>query len=407
MSKYKILVIPSDTTGCGKFRSVDPHLMLQQKYNDLFQVDIKYSQEVWEHKDKFPQFLENYDLIHIHKEMDPKGLFIQMCKFLGKKVIVDVDDHYDLGIHHPMSITAKKEHWADRVLVHLKYADYVTTTQDRFAQTLLKHNKNVFVLPNAINPLEPQFQPIENPSDKLRIGIICGSTHLVDLQLLNGMVSQFSKDELEKLQFVLCGFDTRGWVTFYEDGQKKKRPIQPLETCWYRYEQILTNNYQTISENYKHFLHMFTPNMDYPLVKNEPYRRCWTKNINEYATHYNNIDVLLVPLVESDFNAAKSNLKVIEAGFMHKALIASNVGPYTIDLKNAVNKGTIDLNGNALLVDKTKNFKTWSKYIRLLLNNKELLSQLQENLYNTVKDKYNLETVTEKRKNFYLEILEK
>ena len=29
MSQIKVLVLPSDVTGVGKFRSVDPHVMLQ------------------------------------------------------------------------------------------------------------------------------------------------------------------------------------------------------------------------------------------------------------------------------------------------------------------------------------------------------------------------------------------
>ena len=42
MSKIKVLVIPSDRTGVGKFRSVDPHIFLQKLYPDDFHVDIIY-----------------------------------------------------------------------------------------------------------------------------------------------------------------------------------------------------------------------------------------------------------------------------------------------------------------------------------------------------------------------------
>jgi hypothetical protein len=42
MSKIKILVVPSDRTGVGKFRSVDPHVFLQNLYGDNFHVDIIY-----------------------------------------------------------------------------------------------------------------------------------------------------------------------------------------------------------------------------------------------------------------------------------------------------------------------------------------------------------------------------
>ena len=40
--KIKVLVLPSDKTGVGKFRSIDPHVMLQNTYNDDFHVDIDY-----------------------------------------------------------------------------------------------------------------------------------------------------------------------------------------------------------------------------------------------------------------------------------------------------------------------------------------------------------------------------
>ena len=42
MSKKRILVLPSDRTGVGKFRSVQPHTYLQQQYPDEFHIDIMY-----------------------------------------------------------------------------------------------------------------------------------------------------------------------------------------------------------------------------------------------------------------------------------------------------------------------------------------------------------------------------
>lgn len=408
MAKFNILVIPSDKSGCGKFRSIDPHIYLEEMYPELFHVEIKYLEDIQFKVDTLPSFLEKYDLVHVHKQLDPNGVLIQIIKYLGKKVIVDIDDHYTLSPTHPLYQKSRTENWGTRIVKHLRYADYITTTTEYFKKELLKHNKNIEVFPNAINPDEKQFIPQEQKSDKLRVGIICGSSHLEDLKLLNGMISQFSKEELDKLQFVLCGFDTRGNKILIDPNTKQQRvvPINPMETCWYQYEKILTNNYSSISEDYKKFLHLFAPNAQYPNVENQPYKRCWTKSVNEYATHYNNIDVLLVPLVNNQFNRAKSQLKVVEAGFFHKAIIASNVHPYTIDLKSAVDKGSINLEGNSLLVDESKNNKNWSKYIKLLLNNRELLSTLQNNLYETVKTKYNLKTVTEKRKDFYLKILE-
>ena len=40
MSKINVLVFPSDRTGVSKFRSVEPHMKLQELYNDDFHIEI-------------------------------------------------------------------------------------------------------------------------------------------------------------------------------------------------------------------------------------------------------------------------------------------------------------------------------------------------------------------------------
>lgn len=404
--KIKILVIPSDKSGCGFFRSLQPHLFLKENYGDLFDIDIIYQIPNYIQLDKF--FIQ-YDIIHIHKQLDRNCELIKLMKFCGCRVIVDIDDHYDLGNDHPMSVTARMENWKEPIINHLRLADMVITTTEIFKKELLKHNKNIVVIPNAINPKENQFIPKPTKSDRLRFGIICGSSHLEDIKLLNGMVSTLPKEILDKIQFVLCGFDTNGTRTYRDTktGQITYRPIEPKETCWYEYEKILTNNYSIVSQDHKDFLNKFIKGIEYPNI-NEAYRRCWTKSINEYATHYNNIDVLLVPLKENNFNKVKSQLKVIEAGFFNKAIIAQNFGPYTIDLVPMIEKGgVINENGNALLVDSNKNHKQWAKYITKLVNDREMLYKLQTNLHNTVKDKYNLETVSKIRVSAYIDLMKK
>ena len=155
-----------------------------------------------------------------------------MIKFVGCKVIVDIDDHWNLGNDHPMSLTAKKEQWHLPVINHLKLADVVTTTTPIFKKIIEKHNKNVLVFPNAIDPNDDRFKLKNTESDKIRFGIICGSSHLKDIELIRGTTAQLSKDVLDKMQFVLCGFDTNGTRTIYhqDTGRVERRPILPEET---------------------------------------------------------------------------------------------------------------------------------------------------------------------------------
>ena len=400
--KIKMLVIPSDKSGCGKFRSVDPHVYIAEHYGDEFDVDIVYNMP----NGDLEAFLKQYDLIHIHKQLDKQCKIIDMIKFLGIPVILDIDDHFKLGNDHPMSITAKKERWHEPIINHLKKADYVTTTTPIFADVIKQHNKNVKVFPNAINPEEKQYAVAKNPrTDKLRVGIICGSSHLKDLELLSGIATQVNKD---KVQFVLCGFDTRGTRTIYKgNGEVETRPIYPQESVWCDYEKIFTDNYRTISPEHKDFLMKYMAGVDDPFT-NEPYRRMWTRHINDYATHYQNVDVLIAPLKENDFNKVKSELKEIECGFTHTAFIGQNFGAYTINLVPMIEKGgKINEEGTALLVDSSKNHKQWAKYINKLADDADMLKKLQDNLYNFVKDRYSLAEICKQRVEFYKSIVNK
>lgn len=232
----------------------------------------------------------------------------------------------------------------------------------------------------------------------------CGNSHMHDLEILRGVFKQIKSDGLlDKVQFVLCGYDLRGVITMINEQTKEQtqRPITPKESVWYQYERIFTNDYENVSPEYKEWLLKFK-NEDYPNVANEPYRRVWTKPITSYATNYNLFDIALAPLEENIFNKVKSQLKVIEAGFHKKALIAQDFGSYQIDMKTMFKfGGEIDTTANGILVETVKNHKDWYKAIKKLIQQPELIKTLGENLYNTVKDTYSIEAVCNTRRDLY------
>jgi glycosyltransferase involved in cell wall biosynthesis len=291
-----------------------------------------------------------------------------------------------------------------KIVANLKAADYVTTTTELFANEIRKLNKNVIVLPNAIDPNEPQFKEPTPPSEKIRVGWLGGSSHLHDLKLLDGMVNKLGPIQ-DKLQYYVCGFDIRGTVTEInkQTGEQTQRAIRPSETVWVKYEEIFTNNYKIISPEYKNFLDDFEEK-PFDGLEKENYVRVWTRPVESYAKNYSNFDISLAPIKNHIFNRMKSQLKVIEAGFHKKALIASNVGPYTIDLKHAMKNGEFT-DGNALLVDEHKNHSDWAKWIKKLVDNPNMITDLGERLYETVKDKYDLNVVTKTRAEFYKSLI--
>jgi len=172
---------------------------------------------------------------------------------------------------------------------------------------------------------------------------------------------------------------------------------------WAQYEKIFTQNYSIVSEDYKKYLLNYTQE-EFSNENSESYVRVWTKPVQSYAKNYSKFDVSLAPIKNHMFNRMKSQLKVIESGFYKKALIASNLGPYTIDLKHCLENGNF-VDGNALLVDENRNHSDWAKFIEKLVKNPNMVKDMGERLYETVKDKYDLNVVTKERAEFYKSIV--
>lgn len=406
-NKLRLLVITPNKTGVGYYRCINPHVFLDENYSDDFEVTI--TENV-----KDIQNASNYDIVFFHSSINiDKNILLSIMATNKKenvKFVMDLDDYWMLPPYFPQYKVYNQQYKIHEKTIELiRNVDYVTTTTPIFAKEISKHNKNVFVLPNAIDSREKQYQKIETKSDRLRVGIICGSSHEKDIELLSGVVNQL-KGDIDKLQFVICGFDLRGEIQYKDEttGELKTRPVRPEETVWTKYESVLTDRYTILSDDYKRYLALYSDSMEYPNVETQPYRRCWTKPVNQYASHYNNIDVLLVPLVENKFNEVKSQLKVVEAGFFNKTIIAQDFGPYKIDLKSYIQKGgTVDETGNSLLVESSKNHKQWAKHIKYLLNHPEERIKMANNLSEKITKEYSLENVTKARVELYKKITSK
>jgi glycosyltransferase involved in cell wall biosynthesis len=402
--KINVLVLPSDKSGVGKFRSVDPHVHLQNLYPDDFHVDIDYEPRIGD-----PSYWSKYQIVHVHRNIgsnyDNTPNIIRNLKSIGVIVIVDIDDYWLPTKEHPIHQIIVQQKINEKIVANLKEADYVMTTTDIFANEIIKFNKNVVVFPNAINPKEPQFNQPTVKSDRIRVGWLGGSSHLHDLMLLQGFTQKNGSEINNKIQYVICGFDTRGSVTEInpQTGEQKRRDILPHETVWSKYEEIFTNNYNLVDEDYKKFLIEYKEG-DYVSNKELPYVRVWTKPVTSYAMNYSKLDISLSPIKNHIFNRMKSQLKVIEAGFYKKALIASEIGPYTIDLKHCLKNGNF-VDGNAMLVPEHRNHSDWSKHIKKLIQNPNLITDMGERLYETVKDKYDLNNVTKDRAEFYKSLI--
>ena len=372
----RIIIYISGENGVTLHRLILPHILLQDK------AEIKFGfKDIAE--------VEGFD-IFIFNRLLPKGMLETLReKYPNLKIICDIDDYWVLNSEHICYETYKQNNLTEEIIKHIKGADYVTTTTQIIANKLKKLNPNVYIFPNALFQ-DGEFKPNHKPSDKIRIGIIGGCTHITDFKLLEGICNVLPADVKDKVQFVLGGFNKGTWKIPQPDGTVREELMDWEDNVWVKMERILTNNYTTISSQHRELLQK---HLEIDYSTDEAYRRIWSRDIWNYATIYDEIDILLVPLLDNEFNRYKSELKMVEASVKGVPVIVSDTLPYTLC-------ATPD---NCLLVNNRKGVRGFAKAITKLVRDKELRETLTSNIKKLTEEgsKYNLKKVSEDRLKFY------
>lgn len=435
--KIKILFANPDQAGVYYFRTMTPALQIDTYHNEDFEIELNQNVN-WSDK----EYLKKFNIIHSHRQFGPfeeNDSFFEFCKKNSIITIMDLDDNPVLNIHHPMYNLMKTDKLDVKIFDTVRRCDAITTTTDYFASILRKYNPNVIALNNGVNSeIMPQFNFKRKESEKIRIGWVGGSSHGKDIDMLKSLfqITSSNQEIQDKITISLHGFDLRGAINNltpnpelikecvsrgisvqhilkqysesngildkiniipndlklkYKDTFiiNNNRGIKPEESIWTVYENIFTDNYKLINDDkYVSFLKEFKDET-YPGEENQTYRRFFTKKINTYATHYDHVDVSLIPLVVNDFNLCKSPLKLMEAQAKKCAVIVSDNPIYTKYIKNGIN-GLI-----------AKDERDWSKLIKRLINNPEMIKDLSKKLIEDTKDEFDLSLITNKRVDFY------
>jgi len=368
-----LLVTQENATGLTYHRQTVPHNHLEVNYE--YKIDVTYDVS-----EATKEELQQYQIVSFLRLVDYKfntEKVIQNCKDAGCKVVIDIDDYWNLHPTHELSKTYKENKIAEQTLSGLVNADWVTTTTEHFADKIREYNKNVTVLPNSIDTNEPQFKENESYSDRIRFGWIGGVFHANDVKMLyNGFKDVWKSCNPNKFQLCLGGYNPNQSYDFleyvYTDGHKFPKDKQYIE---YLKKRVKEDNF---------------------VADGQPYKRLWGTDVFNYAMLYNEIDVSLVPLVETSFNSYKSQIKIIEAGWFKKAVIVSNVMPYTIDCNKS----------NSMLVSPSKRGDGWGVAMKSLIVNPNKADDLAESLHELVKEKYTMDTVNEVRNDLYKRLCE-
>jgi len=192
--------------------------------------------------------------------------------------------------------------------------------------------------------------------------------------------------------------DSKGFAIDEKTGQPVEQEIPLNQRDWVRMEGMFTNNWRVVKgkayTNYRELLGKFEDNE--PPNNLMPYRRIWSKDVNNYAKMYDEIDVLLIPLVDDEFNRCKSPLKIIEAAFKKKAVICNDVLPYAEFTDDMVYK-----------VEPRNDAVGFFNGMREAINEPARRIERTEALYEYVKKKYNLIHITKTRKELYDTLIDK
>lgn len=402
MSKINVLVLNVDMDGVGYYRVLNPHITLK---DENINIDFRLLQDPSFKLDE--NTLKNYDILFRNKRIPfnnekQEQWFRLTLKKYNIKDIFDIDDYWLLNSSHPNFKSWTKNNSDKLIIEELKKVDYVTTTTPIFADEIRQYNKNVMVFPNAVNFDEQQWTPNKVKTDKVRFLWGGGITHMPDLRLLEDSFKKFNKFFLDKAQLYLCGFDLRVKTEkgMIRDNWRKSK--------WTFFESIFSNDLKyTKNPKYKQWLMLYEDGgLDTygyrEEFKDEFYQRRWTKPILLYGTMYNEADVTIAPLTNDFlFNKMKSNLKIIESGAHKCPIIASDFSPYQIDDV----EGKEDGKQKGFLIDQ-KDKMGWYEKMKWFVDNPSAIEEFGGNLYEYVKENYEMKKINKKRADFYKKITE-
>jgi len=269
----------------------------------LYKLDIDFAvYDNWEDTEKID--IKNYDFLMFNTHATLNGgvdkhleIFNQV-KEAGLKIVVDIDDYWEVPEHHPMRFHGDEQYLnrKELMLQNIKYGDIFWCATPELCDHVkkLRPDADVWLVRNAVDYAEDQWlsssSHIWNVKDKVKISFIGGRTHYKDYNpLLSPMTTLWSRHK-DKL-----------WVNLMGVSQNNKDSVR----CW-----------RNISNN-------LTANGKY---KNVKYWKLATSST--YGFFYDFTDISLASVLDNEFNRCKSELKVVEAGAKWTPIICSDVVTY-------------------------------------------------------------------------------
>lgn len=298
------------------------------------------------------------DVLWYSKYLVTEPMFLERMKEKGTKIIVDVDDDWDLPPSHPLYPVWQKSNRAQRTIDNMKLADLVTCSTLKLQDKIRQYNKNTVVIPNALPFGHNNYQPIpSDPREKMTFIYAGGSSHYNDLKLLQGKFKRIGTDPWikQRAEFLMAGYLPEQRNVNIQGHVIKKQ----IFGQWDKMASIFaaTNSYRILPSD----------------------------DLDTYIDYFDMADVSLIPLVDHPWNSYKSNLKVLESSAKHLPVICSKVEPYYPEMKDY--PGILWVENN-----------DWIEPIKWAIKNPGAIKDMGEALAEKVWENYHLEKWNELRK---------
>ena len=280
----KILVIsPNNADAPAFYRSVAPFAELSRSHADIQMTDGANLDLHW-------GVLKPYDVVFLSRPCRQQDLQVAyMAKEWGIPLWVDYDDNVlDVNEDNPTSLFFSMQGVRDLIIKVLSLADVLTVSTSELVGVYMDYCDNIKVIPNAWDDraLPISQRPLEQTSTILYRG---SNTHNIDVyehtdELIDNIVSSHGWD------WVFLGFHP-WWLSYEMKGQKKMVQYPSHEKTGLYYK-----DYVDIA-HYFHIIKTLAPSL------------------------------MIVPLSNTPFNKAKSNIAFIEGAYAGAATLAPEYLP--------------------------------------------------------------------------------
>lgn len=282
----RVLVLIDGNNGVAFHRLYTPYARLQ--IDGKMEVDVSTSPDEWGDLD-----YTQYDAVIANRWLNKLQYNIfPILERHNIPLILDIDDYWVLPKHNP-AYKFYRAYLKQACKDAMKFASAVMVTTWQLAEKVSEINPNVFIIPNALDLEQTQWNKPKSERP-FTIGWVGGISHVEDIKLLKGQIAPLC--EANEWRFLMCGFheNSRDWFEMERAVTGKDRQNRPL---WFD-------------------------------------TRPGT-SADKYGEYYSEIDLVLAPLTNQHFNRYKSELKILEAGAYELPIVCSHVEPYTNHDKNA------------------------------------------------------------------------